>query len=64
MVAGPVEATAIGNAVVQAMALGPLASLAEAREVIRNSFELITYEPRASAQWDEAYARLVRLLPA
>ncbi len=62
VIAGPVEATAIGNAVVQAMALGQLASLAEAREVIRNSFELITYEPRASAQWDEAYARFVRLL--
>ena len=63
VIAGPVEATAIGNAVVQAMALGHLASLAEAREVIQNSFELIIYEPRASAQWDEAYARFAHLLP-
>ena len=63
VIAGPVEATAIGNAVVQAMALGHLASLAEAREVIQNSFELIIYEPRASAQWDEAYAHFAHLLP-
>ena len=64
VVAGPVEATAIGNALVQAMALGYLRSLAEAREVVQNSFELTTYEPRPSAGWEEAYARFVRWLPA
>ncbi len=64
VIAGPVEATAIGNAVVQTMALGHLGSLAEAREVIQNSFELITYEPRPSAQWAEAYDRFARLLSA
>jgi len=63
VIAGPVEATAIGNAVVQAMALGHLGSLAEAREVIQYSFELITYEPRPAAAWEEAYARFVKLLP-
>ncbi len=64
VVAGPVEATAIGNALVQAMALGRLGSLAEAREVVQNSFELTTYQPRPMAEWDEAYLRFVRLLPA
>ena len=63
VIAGPVEAAAIGNAVVQAMALGHLGSLAEAREVIQYSFELITYEPRPAAAWEEAYARFVKLLP-
>ena len=63
VIAGPVEATAIGNAVVQAMALGHLGSLADAREVIQYSFELITYEPRPAAAWEEAYARFVKLLP-
>jgi hypothetical protein len=46
------------------MALGHLGSLAEAREVIQNSFELITYEPRPSALWAEAYDRFARWLSA
>lgn len=64
VVAGPVEATALGNIAAQAMALGQVASLAEARAVVRNSAELITYEPHPSARWDEVYARFTRLLPA
>ncbi|MBI3764495.1 MAG: rhamnulokinase, partial [Chloroflexi bacterium] len=64
VVAGPVEATALGNVAVQAMALGQFASLAEAREVVQNSFELITYEPYPSARWGEVYAQFTRLLPA
>jgi rhamnulokinase len=64
VVAGPVEATALGNVAAQAMALGQFASLAEAREVVRNSSELITYEPHPSARWDEVYTRFTRLLPA
>jgi len=40
------------------------ASLAEAREVVHNSFELTTYEPRPSARWDEFYTRFTHLLPA
>lgn len=63
-VAGPLEATAIGNALLQAMALGHLASLAEVREIVQNSFELTTYDPRPSARWDESYDRFLRLLPA
>jgi rhamnulokinase len=58
VIAGPVEAAALGNALVQAMALGELASLAEARGLIRASFELQRYEPRASSGWDEAYQKL------
>lgn len=48
VVAGPVEATAAGNILVQAMAAGELASLADVRQVIRNSFELKTFSPDAS----------------
>jgi len=47
---------------VQAMALGHLGSLADVREVVRNSFDLVTYEPRSTGEWDEAFARFVRLL--
>ncbi len=63
VVAGPVEATAAGNVLMQAMALGHLGSLAEARELVRRSFEIVSFEPRPSPAVDEAYARLLRLLP-
>jgi hypothetical protein len=56
-----VEASAIGNLVVQAMALGELASIAEAREVIRASFEPVVYEPRGVEEWGEAWERFQRL---
>jgi rhamnulokinase len=62
VVAGPVEATAAGNVAMQAMALGHLASLAEARDLVRRSFEIVQYEPRGGAEVDEAYARLLRLI--
>lgn len=62
VVAGPVEATAAGNVLLQAISRGELASLAEAREVVRNSFEPITYEPRPGDGWDEAYGRFIQLI--
>jgi rhamnulokinase len=61
VVAGPVEATAIGNIVLQAVALGELAGIAEARALVRRSFPVETYEPRDTAAWDDAYERYVRL---
>jgi rhamnulokinase len=60
VVAGPVEATVIGNLAVQALALGELASLEEARDVIRASFEQTVYEPEGSAVWREARERFER----
>lgn len=62
VLAGPVEATAIGNVLVQAMGLGLLGSLSDAREVVRRSFELKTYEPREPQRWDEPYQRFLKLL--
>jgi rhamnulokinase len=58
VVAGPAEATTIGNLLVQAIALGELSSLDEARAVVRASFEPQTYEPDGSDAWREARARL------
>jgi rhamnulokinase len=62
VVAGPVEATAVGNILVQAMATGDVKSLADARAVVRNSFEVKRFEPRDEKKWDAAYARLRELL--
>ena len=64
VVAGPVEATAIGNVMMQAVSAGDLGSIAEAREVIRHSFEVEEYTPQNPAEWDEAYARFQRLAGA
>lgn len=61
VIAGPVEATAIGNIAVQAVATGHLASLTEARQLIRRSFEVTVYEPGDSGPWDEAYERYINL---
>jgi rhamnulokinase len=61
VLAGPAEATAVGNVLVQALGLGLVASLAEAREVVRRSFEVRTYTPRDRQAWDEAYERFLRL---
>ena len=62
VLAGPVEATAAGNVLMQAISSGQIGSLAEGREVVRRSFEVTTYEPRVVAGWDDAYARFCNLL--
>jgi rhamnulokinase len=63
VITGPVEATAVGNLVAQAIALRHLASWEEARAVVRASFPVEIYEPRPNAAWDEAYDCLLALLP-
>jgi rhamnulokinase len=61
VIAGPIEATGVGNVVVQMIASGELGSLEDARQVIADSFELKRYEPRQTPQWDEAYGRMLGL---
>lgn len=61
VLAGPEEATLIGNLLVQAMALGELSSLEELREVVRASFDQTVYEPTPSTGWQEAQARFAAL---
>jgi rhamnulokinase len=60
--AGPVEASSIGNVLVQYMTLGELSGLEKARSLVRRSFPLQTYEPQESAVWNEAYGKFCRLL--
>ncbi len=62
VIVGPAECAALGNILVQAIALGHLPSLAAAREVVRNSFELKTVTPQNPAQWDAAATRFEKLL--
>ncbi len=50
--AGPVEASVLGNIMVQAITNGNIKSFAHGREMIRESFELREYLPRDSGKWD------------
>lgn len=61
VIAGPVEATAIGNVLMQAIGLGHLSSLGEGRALVLRSFDVISYQPRTSPAWDEAYNRYLAL---
>jgi len=59
--AGPVEATAVGNVLLQAVALGHLESLQALRDTVRRSFEQKQYLPRLQEEWAAAFARFLRL---
>jgi rhamnulokinase len=61
VLAGPSEATAIGNILIQAIALGHLPSLSAAREVIRKSTRLRSVEAQDGAAWDAAFKRFEKL---
>lgn len=65
VLAGPTEATALGNALVQAIAAGAVADIPQARDVVRNSSEVREFTPRveSSAAWDDAFARFVEFSP-
>jgi rhamnulokinase len=61
VVAGPVEATAAGNVLIQAIALGQIDSHQALRQIVRDSFPLESYLPRDEANWQEAYRRFTQL---
>ncbi len=66
VIAGPVEATAIGNAMMQGIARGRIGDLAQGREVVRRSFQPTRYEPNPASGggWGDAAGRLAAMLAA
>jgi rhamnulokinase len=62
--AGPVEATAIGNILMQALGGGQLSSVSDLRAVVAHSFPVTVYEPAATSCWTDAAGRFAELLPA
>lgn len=64
VVAGPVEATAVGNLLVQASAIGRLQGLDGIRTVVRESFPLETFQPKDRGPWQEAWKRFQGLRQA
>ena len=64
VLAGPVEATAIGNILMQAIALGHIASLAEARQIVRSSFPCEVYDPGDQTAAADAWGAFRRIVSA
>ena len=62
VIAGPVEATAAGNILMQAKATGQIESLAQARKIVKNSFDLKEYHPEDSSLWQQQYKKFGTLL--
>ncbi|MPM90744.1 L-Rhamnulokinase [bioreactor metagenome] len=62
VIAGPVESACVGNLLLQAVALGELKDVHEARAIVRASFETEIYESRRTQQWEDAYEKLLRFM--
>lgn len=62
VVAGPVEATVLGNIAIQLMASGDIKDLTQARTVIKNSEKIEVYEPQNVAQWDTFYEKFQEII--
>ena len=62
VIAGPVEATALGNLAMQLLATGQVGSLDEARDVIEHSFPTERFEARNTDAWEPAYRRLCEVM--
>ncbi len=62
VIAGPVETTALGNVISQAISCGEIANFDEGRTLVRNSFPLKEYLPREVDRWSEVYQKIKPLL--
>ena len=62
VITGPVEGSAMGSLLVQAMALGDIADIAQLREIVRASVEVETWEPHHTPEWEAAYQKLLTLM--
>src|SRR5690554_1946469 len=62
VITGPVEATAIGNLMMQAKALGIVGTLSDIRNIVKQSFEVKTLLPVTDESWDKAYNKFKSIL--
>ena len=60
--AGPKEATAIGNLLVQALSLGKIKTIRELRQIVKNSFPIIEFNPKDVNKWNEGYKKYLRFI--
>ncbi len=61
VITGPIEATAAGNILMQAKAVGQIKSLSDLRRIVRNSFDLKEYKPQQVAKWDKQYKKFITI---
>jgi rhamnulokinase len=61
VITGPVEATSAGNILMQMVGTGELASLEQGRDLIRRSFDRMTYEPEERSAWEDAFGRFLEI---
>jgi rhamnulokinase len=62
VIAGPAEATALGNIAMQMVAIGAVSSLSEARSIIDRSFPVDRFEPSEPDLWNKHYQRFLEFL--
>ncbi len=62
VIAGPVEATAVGNIMLQLIALGEIKDIDEARKIIRRTEKVKVYKPLAHKQWREGYEKYKKII--
>lgn len=62
VVAGPYEATALGNAVIQLITLGALENVAQARDILSHTSDTVSFEPDQPTAWDAAYERFCEIV--
>jgi rhamnulokinase len=62
VIAGPAEATSLGNIMLQLITLGEVGSLEQSREIISRSFATSAYEAKISPDWEEAFGKFMKLL--
>ncbi|MGV9174032.1 MAG: FGGY-family carbohydrate kinase, partial [Promethearchaeia archaeon] len=64
IIAGPSEATAIGNILIQALALGKVKNIRELRRIVRNSFSIEKFQPKSERKkkWNEAYQEYLSII--
>jgi sugar (pentulose or hexulose) kinase len=62
VLAGPIEATSCGNLITQMIATGDVPDFTAGRQLIRESFDFVTYIPQDREQWDKAYADFLKII--
>jgi sugar (pentulose or hexulose) kinase len=62
VIAGPVDGTAIGNLLLQLLALNYVSSFEQGYELLTNSFEHIEYNPHNTSMWDKAFDKFIKMI--
>lgn len=62
VIAGPIEATVLGNIAIQLVACGAVSGISEVRSVLKNNGDIVTYEPEKGQEWQQAFNRYQKII--